>query len=210
MSSENPLSDVLAFTPPSPRHMRQTFVLPRRWFDPEFLGLWELDLQKPALFVGNHTLFGLTDAPLMVEHLYTQYGVMLRCLGDRGHFRVPLWGDFLIRNGMVLGTPEKCCALMRAGQQPELTRNGDMIPPLVRGLGPTMLPRPQRYYFGFGPRIATAQLQGRAAEPDAVWELREQVARAVEHQIERLLRYRAEDRLQNWSAARRWLAPLQH
>ncbi|AXQ27728.1 acyltransferase family protein [Solimonas sp. K1W22B-7] len=281
----SPESALPAFQPLSPRQVRRNFALPRRWFAPEFLGLWELDLRRPALFVGNHTLFGLTDAPLMIEHLYTQYGVMLRGLGDRGHFQVPFWGDFLVRNGMVLGTPENCAALMRSGQHvlvfpgggrevmrrkgeayrliwkqrsgfarlaiehgydiipfgsvgpdesyrilldasdiqasapwrwlsrrlplTEFTRGGDMIPPLARGLGPTLLPRPQRYYFGFGQRIATAHLQGREGDKEVVWELREQVARAVEQQIGRLLRYRAEDRLQTWSLLRRWLAPLQ-
>jgi hypothetical protein len=34
------------------------------------------------------------------------------------------------------------------------------------------------------------------------------VAHAVEDQIERLLVYREEDRLQHWSPLRRWLAPL--
>ncbi|MDM4769165.1 lysophospholipid acyltransferase family protein [Solimonas sp. SE-A11] len=273
------------FTPPSPQQMRRYFALARRWFLPEFLGLWELDLRRPALFVGNHTLFGLTDAPLMIEHLYTQYGVMLRGLGDRGHFQVPYWGEFLARNGMVLGTPENCAALMRAGEHvlvfpgggrevmrrrgeayrliwkrrsgfarlaiehgydiipfgsvgpdesyrilldandvqdsrawrwlsrqlplESLTRGGDMIPPLVRGLGPSLLPRPQRYYFGFGPRIATTSLRGLHDDPAAAWALREQVAGAVEQQISRLLRYRREDRQQSWSLLRRWLAPLQ-
>lgn len=273
------------FTPPSPQQMRRHFALARRWFLPEFLGLWELELRRPALFVGNHTLFGLTDAPLMIEHLYTQYGVMLRGLGDRGHFQVPYWGEFLARNGMVLGTPENCAALMRAGEHvlvfpgggrevmrrrgeayrliwkrrsgfarlaiehgydiipfgsvgpdesyrilldandvqdsrawrwlsrqlplESLTRGGDMIPPLVRGLGPSLLPRPQRYYFGFGPRIATTSLRGLHDDPAAAWALREQVAGAVEQQISRLLRYRREDRLQSWSLLRRWLAPLQ-
>lgn len=264
--------------------MRRTFAIGRRWFYPEFLGLWELDLTRPALFVGNHTLFGLMDAPLMIEHLYTQYGVMLRGLGDRGHFSVPYWGDLLVRNGMVLGTPENCAALMESGesvlvfpgggrevmrrkgeryrliwkqrtgfarlaiehgydiipfgsvgpdesfdilfdandvQQSALwkwlaarsgldkaTRNGDMIPPIARGLGPTMIPRPQRYYFGFGQRIPTAHLQGKSQEKEVLWQVREEVAAAVEVQIERLLRYRQEDRRQNWSLARRLLAPL--
>jgi len=276
---------ITEFVPPPPARMRRSFALARRWFYPEFLGLWELDLSRPALFVGNHTMFGLTDAPLMIEHLYTQYGVMLRGLGDRGHFNVPYWGEFLERNGMVLGTPDNCAALMRSGQHvlvfpgggrevmrrkgeayrliwkqragfarlavehgydiipfgsvgpdesyrilldanevqgskawqwlsrrlplADMTRGGDMIPPLVRGIGPSLVPRPQRYYFGFSPRIATAHLQGRAQDKDVIWELREQVARAVEQQIARLLQYRAEDRLQNWSLLRRWLAPLQ-
>lgn len=277
-------ADPMAFVPASPEEMRRVFAIARAYFNPEFLGLWELDLEKPALWVGNHTLFGLTDAPLMVEHLYTQYGVMLRGLGDRGHFDVPWWGDMLVRNGMVLGTPENCAALMKAGQHVLVfpgggrevmrrkgeayrlvwkqrtgfarlaiehgydiipfgsvgpdeafdilldandvmatplwrwlvsrygvdakTRGGDMIPPVVRGIGPTLIPRPQRYYFGFGQRISTRRLKGRAGNPKTLWTLREKVARAVEAQIERLLVYREEDRLQHWSPLRRWLAPL--
>ena len=277
-------ADPMAFVPASPEEMRRVFAVARAYFNPEFLGLWELDLEKPALWVGNHTLFGLTDAPLMVEHLYTQYGVMLRGLGDRGHFDVPWWGDMLVRNGMVLGTPENCAALMKAGQHVLVfpgggrevmrrkgeayrlvwkqrtgfarlaiehgydiipfgsvgpdeaydilldandvmstplwqwlvrrygvdakTRGGDMIPPVVRGIGPTLIPRPQRYYFGFGQRISTRRLKGRAGNPKTLWTLREKVARAVEAQIERLLVYREEDRLQHWSPLRRWLAPL--
>ena len=83
-----------------------------------------------------------------------------------------------------------------------------MIPPITRGLGLSMIPRPQRYYFGFGARIPTAHLQGQEGDKEVLWQVREEVAGAVEHQIERLLRYRQEDRRQNWSIARRLLAPL--
>ncbi|MDP3738616.1 MAG: lysophospholipid acyltransferase family protein [Hyphomonadaceae bacterium] len=264
--------------------MRRFFRAARWYFNPEFLGLWELDLQRPALFVGNHTLFGLTDAPLMIEHLYTHYGLMLRGLGDRGHFTVPGWGGFLQRHGMVLGTPENCTALMQAGQSilvfpgggrevmrrkgeayrliwkqragfarmaiehgydiipfgsvgPDesfkilfdanditnsrawkwlsqrydvetATRGGDMLPPLPLGLGPTLIPRPQRYYFGFGARIPTAHLKGKQTEKDVVWGVREQVAEAVKGQISRLIQYRRDDRLSSWSPIRRLLAPI--
>lgn len=280
----SPSADVLAFTPPSPDQMRRFFRAARWYFNPEFLGLWEVDLSRPALFVGNHTLHGLSDAPLMIEHLYTHYGVMLRGLGDRGHFKVPGWGQFLERHGMVLGTPENCAALMKSGQSvlvfpgggrevmrrkgeayrliwkqragfarlaiehgydiipfgsvgpdeswkilvdandvmesrpwkwlaartkiEDLTRGGDMLPPISRGLGPTMFPRPQRFYFGFGSRLETRHLEGRVDDKAAVWAVREQVARAVEGQIARLIRYRNEDRLSNWSPLRRLLAPV--
>lgn len=283
----NPASpeEILRYTPPSRREMRGFMKLARNWFAPEFMGLWELDLKKPALFVGNHTLFGLTDAPLMIEHLHTQYGVMLRGLGDRGHFNVPYWGEFLVKHGMVLGSPENCSALMQAGQHilvfpggarevmrrrgeayqliwkqrtgfarlaiehgydiipfgsvgPDesyrilldandllkegwrrdlaektgllaMTRNGDFVPPIALGLGPTLIPRPQRYYFGFGERISTAHLQGQQHDKDIVWAVREQVSGSVREQIDRLLAYRREDRIQNWSKLRAWLAPLQ-
>ncbi|WP_233560280.1 alpha/beta fold hydrolase [Oleomonas cavernae] len=212
----------------------------------------------------------MTDAPLMIEHLYTQYGVILRGLGDRGHFKVPYWGELLVRHGMVLGSPEVCSALMQAGQHilvfpggarevmrrkgeaykliwkqrtgfarlaiehgydiipfgvvgpdesyrilfdandmtrpgwrqgllersglMKYTRGGDFLPPAVLGLGPTLIPRPQRYYFGFGPRIPTEAAKGRQDDKDTVWALREQVAAAVESQIERLKQYREQDR----------------
>ncbi len=272
------------FTPPSPGQMRRRFAIGRRWFSPIFLGMWGHDPSRPALYVGNHTLFGLMDAPLMIEHLYTQYGVMLRGLGDRDHFNMPVWGDLLIRHGMVLGTPENCAALMVAGENilvfpggarevmrrkgeryqliwkqrtgfarmaiehgydiipfgsigpdesyeilldandiqksgawnwaatrlglDRLTRNGEVIPPIARGIGPTMIPRPQRYYFGFGERIPTAHLEAEAQNKEVWWQVRETVAAAVEDQVKRLLRYRQEDRKQNWSMTRRALAPF--
>lgn len=279
-----PSPGLLDYHPPSVSTMRTMFSGPRSYFNPEFLGLWELDLDKPALFVGNHTLLGMTDAPLMIEHIYSQYGAMIRALGDRGHFKVPVWGAMLSRMGVVEGSPANCAALMEAGKHvlvfpgggrevmrrrgeaynliwkqrtgfarlaiehgydiipfgsvgPDeaftimadandlkgsglwhwldrklgldaATRGGDMVPPIVRGIGPTLIPRPQRYYFGFGKRIPTAHLQGRANEKQTLWEVREQVAGAVEDQINRLLRYRYEDRQQNWGRLRRWLAPL--
>ena len=279
-----PTPGLLDYHPPSVSTMRTMFSVPRSYFNPEFLGLWELDLDRPALFVGNHTLLGMTDAPLMIEHIYSQYGVMVRALGDRGHFKVPVWGDMLTRVGVVEGSPANCAALMenghhvlvfpgggrevmrRRGEAYNLiwkqrtgfarlaiehgydiipfgsvgpdesftimadandlkgsglwnwldrkfgldaaTRGGDMVPPIVRGIGPTLIPRPQRYYFGFGKRIPTEHLRGRAQDKEALWEVREAVAESVEDQINRLLRYRYEDRKQNWGRVRRWLAPL--
>lgn len=104
------------FQPPSPTTVSRLMALRRWYFRPRFVGLETLDLHRPALFVGNHTLYGLIDVPLMIEHLYTQHGLYLRSLGDRGHFAVPGWRDILVRGGMVLGTPQNCDALMEAGE----------------------------------------------------------------------------------------------
>ncbi|ROH86782.1 acyltransferase family protein [Stagnimonas aquatica] len=275
----------LHYEPISAKELARGLGVARRWFRPMYLGVEKLNLSKPALFVGNHTLFGLTDAPLMIEELYRTQGVLLRGLGDRGHFQVPYWGDFLAKRGMVLGTPEICSALMRSGQSilvfpggarevmrrrgeayqliwkkrtgfarlaiehgydiipfgsvgPDesyrilldandllkpgwrlelarrtgllkATRDGDFVPPLVAGLGPTLIPRPQRYYFGFGERIPTGQFAGRHGDSEATWALREQVAGAVRQQIALLREYREADRPSGWSALRRALAPLQ-
>lgn len=276
-------ADILDYTPPPPEQVRRTMRIARWWFKPEFLGLQALDLEKPALFVGNHTLYGLTDVPLMLEHLYTQHGLMLRSLGDRGHFGVPLWGDWLVRHGMVLGSPANCAALMRAGAsvlvfpggarevmrrrgeayellwkqrtgfarmaiehgydiipfgavgadesfdihldantvlQPgwrlnlakrmgllDVTRGGDFIPPFATGIGPTLIPKPQRYYFGFGARIATTHLAGSQDDKAVQLSVRDTVAQCVREQIAMLQQHRAQDRPQ-WSRLRRALAPI--
>ena len=88
------------------------------------------------------------------------------------------------------------------------TRKGDMLPPLVRGIGPSLLPKPQRYYLGFGPRISTVDVQGQQDDADVAWAIREQVATAIEAQIDQLKAYRQQDRRQNWSRLRRLLAPI--
>lgn len=92
-------------------------TIPGRWyFRPRFFGLDEFDAARPALFVGNHTRYGLLDVPLMLAHLYERHGLFLRSLGDRFHFAVPVWRDFLRRNGVVIGSAANCDALMEAGE----------------------------------------------------------------------------------------------
>lgn len=73
-----------------------------------------------------------------------------------------------------------------------LTGRADMVPPIATGLGPTVLPRPERIYFGFGEPIATAGL-GASDDADVLAALRDRVRDAVEAQIELLLAYRKTD-----------------
>ena len=272
------------FQPPSVKSLQRMLRVANAWFSPLFLGLDKRDLSKPALWVGNHTLYGLFDVPLLVEYLYREQGVFVRGLGDRAHFAVPGWSQLLVRAGMLLGTPQNCAALMQSGQHvlvfpgggrevmrrkgedyqliwknrsgfarlaiehgydiipfgalgadenfdilldagevsrsrlwtlfddhlklSERTRGGDMIPPLVRGIGASLVPRPQRFYFGFGKRISTARLQGKSEDARRVRALRGKVAKAIEEQLDMLIDYRQQDRRQNWSALRRFLAPV--
>lgn len=83
---------------------------------PTFHGTQHVPLDRPFLLVGNHTLMGVLDVPLMVLGLYDRRGVTVRSLGDHVHFRIPLWGDLLTRFGTVDGTRENCERLMRAGE----------------------------------------------------------------------------------------------
>src|SRR5512147_2315704 len=83
---------------------------------PKFYGVEHVPVDRPFLLVGNHTLMGVLDAPLMVLGLHQRCGVLVRSLGDHLHFRIPLWGDLLTRFGTVDGTRENCERLMRAGE----------------------------------------------------------------------------------------------
>jgi 1-acyl-sn-glycerol-3-phosphate acyltransferase len=70
---------------------------------------------------------------------------------------------------------------------------GVPLPPLVRGAGPTLLPRPERLYFGFGEPIDTTRFDGRQDDDDAARALRDEVRAAVEHGLDALLAERAVD-----------------
>lgn len=69
----------------------------------------------------------------------------------------------------------------------------EMIPPIVRGIGPTALPRPERLYFHFGEAIETRELSGRSSDEALCFALRERVRQAVEDGIARLLVEREHD-----------------
>ena len=268
------------FRPPALAVMQRALAPLRAWFDPCCVGLERLDLTRPALLVGNHCLFSL-DAPLMLEAIYREQGVLVRALGDHMHFRIPGWGHQVRQWGGVEGTPENCSALMRSGQsilvfpggarevmrrrtddyqliwkrrtgfarlaiqhgydiipfasvganetyriladaddirasrlwrwlQKPLaldarSRGGDLLSPLVRGVGPTLLPRPERFYFGFGERISTAALRSETPDEDALWQVRRQTEAAIGDLVATLQQQRAADRA-GWPAWRRWLA----
>lgn len=266
------------FVPPKENYGKWGRDLERWYFDPIFLNSDQLNMSKPALFVGNHTLYGLLDVPLFVEHIREQHGIHLRSLGDRMHFHLPVWKDILTKGGMVLGSPENCHALMESGQsiivfpggarevmrrkgekyqliwkkrtgfarlaiehgydiipfasvgaddcfdividandiQQNATarkvlkafklndklRGGDILPPIPVGVGYLPIPKPQRFYFSFGERISTLNVED---DEQGIWDIREQVAQSIEDQISELKKYRSTDKKQNWSWLRKKL-----
>ena len=217
--------------------------------------------ERGALFVGNHTLFGLIDVPFMATQLWRRRGIRLRGLGDHAHYRVPVWRNLLERSGMVRGTRENTRALMRDGQHilvfpggtgevfhgrgqkyrlpwkervgfarlaiefgypivpfaavgveemfdivadqrtPGLAQVyaimsrlvGLSLPPIAHGVGPTLIPRPERLYFWFGEPIDTVHFDGRATDDDTARQLRDEVRGAVQSGIEFLLAEREVD-----------------
>lgn len=70
---------------------------------------------------------------------------------------------------------------------------GLSLPALVRGVGPTWLPKPERLYFWFGEPIPTEKHMGRHADHEVVRAVRDEVKAAVEGGIEFLLAERERD-----------------
>ena len=251
---------------PSAAAMRAMTRLLQPWHaitSPVSYGLDNIPRRGPRLFVGNHTLFGMLDAPMLFLELYMKRKIVLRSLGDHVHFRVPLWRNVLTRYGVVDGTRENCAALMAARQsilvfpggarevfkhkgekykllwgdrvgfarlaiqygypivpfaavgaddawdivvggdellpapvQAVLERLGlrtDALFPIVKGIGPTPLPRPERIYFHFAPPVETRSYRGLHGDDAACWEVREQVRRAIKSGLKFLLKERKHD-----------------
>jgi 1-acyl-sn-glycerol-3-phosphate acyltransferase len=230
---------------------------------PKFLGIDAVPTERPLLFVGNHTIYGVLDVPFLYLGLYRRFQLCLRPLGDRIHFRVPLWRNFLAKYGVVEGSRESCaqlfdegqCVLVfpggarevakRRGEKYQLTwgerlgfvrmamahgctivpfaalgaddaydilldaddlmaspfgailsRLGvrkDAILPVARGLGGSMLPRPERLYFKFQEPISLSGYKGRESDDDLCRQVRDDVARRIESGIEDLQDYRSND-----------------
>lgn len=109
-------NDPVAFAPPPLAWLDRLLAPSRCWHRPCFAGLAHLRPDRPALYVGNHTLLGLFDTPHLIREIYALTGRFPRALGDRAHFAVPGWRRLLLRLGCVPGTREDCSRLMRAGQ----------------------------------------------------------------------------------------------
>ena len=237
---------------------------PWRWVsNPLFFGMENIPNDRPLLIVGNHTLYGLLDFPLLFAELYRRKGIQLRSLGHHVHFKVPYWAEMVKTFGAVDGTRENCARLMadgaailvypggarevskRHGEKYQVIWNErlgfvrmaieygcaiapfasvgvedafdviidadqiyqspigklweslglprDLIMPLATGIGPTLLPRPQRYYFKFGEPIFTEEYGGNFVDDERCYELRDCVQGSIEDSIAWLREYQAND-----------------
>jgi hypothetical protein len=72
-------------------------------------------------------------------------------------------------------------------------KGGENIPPITRGIGLTMLPCPERFYFSFGEPIDTTPFKGKHEDEEALFELREMVGNSITNQIRKLLHRREQD-----------------
>ena len=74
--------------------------------DPRFDGFESLPSDGRYLLVGNHTTLGFFDIPFLALDIRRRTGVGIRSLGERQHFRIPVWRRLLSNLGTVNGTRE--------------------------------------------------------------------------------------------------------
>jgi 1-acyl-sn-glycerol-3-phosphate acyltransferase len=266
------------FVPPSKDLVTEVAKPFKTWFSPRMYGFEKVERERPALYVSNHTVLGLTDGFFLGLEMYLQKDIMLRPLVDHMHWGVPFWRDLIRNIGMVPGTRESCSALMEAGQHilvfpggrrevckqkgeayqliwrnrtgfahmaiqygydiipvaaiggeeifdivvdskdvmrsplgawlqnsgiaDKYLAGGENLPPIVKGIGRTVLPKPQRHYIKIGDRIETARFGGEAQDEAQLMGLRKEVETAFEGLFEDLQAYRKNDIDDEWW---RWL-----
>jgi 1-acyl-sn-glycerol-3-phosphate acyltransferase len=100
--------------------------------------------------------------------------------------------DVLLDSGHYMSTPLGRY-LKAKGIADEHLRHGEEFPPLVRGLGLTMIPRPEKLYFSIGTPIATHRYRGKAADPAVLRRVRERVRQSLGQLIAELRKHRAGD-----------------
>lgn len=104
---------------------------------------------RGVLLVGNHTIYGLIDVPFMVAELWNRRGIVVRGLGEHGHYAIPVWRNLLETCGMVRGTRENVRELMAGGE------NVLVFP---GGAGEVLKQRGERYRLKWKERVGFARL----------------------------------------------------
>ncbi len=256
-------AEEINFVKPDKRTVKRLVQPLEAYFAPEIFGLEHVDKDKPALYVANHSLYGLLDAPLYGAKIYLEKDIMLRSLGDDMHYKVPIWRDWMLKLGLVRASRENCRELMQRGEHilvfpggtreilkkkdelytliwrnrmgfakmaiennydiipiasigPEkaleivkdsddfhqsilgkivnmtgLTqkmRGAEYIPPLVKGLGNTILPKPEKFYAKFGQRISVAPYIGKSEDDNAILNYKTEVEIAINKMMIELLK----------------------
>lgn len=95
--------------------LRAISALQRYYFRPTFLGAENLNPQKPAMYVGNHTIYGVLDSPILIDYLYNEHKIAIVSLADHMHFHIPIWKEMVKRVGGVDGVQAYARQAMQQG-----------------------------------------------------------------------------------------------
>ncbi len=86
-----------------------------RYFRVTFDGMENIPASGGALLIGNHGPFGI-DGAFVVKHVYEEGGRVVRPLGDRLLFKIPLVRVMLNTVGVLEGEAKQAIDIMKAGE----------------------------------------------------------------------------------------------
>ena len=95
--------------------IRLISMLQRYYFKPTFLGTENIVANKSAMYVANHTIYGVLDSPIIIDYLYNQHNIAVVSMADHMHFHVPVWKEVVKRVGGVDGVQEYAREAMQQG-----------------------------------------------------------------------------------------------
>ncbi|VXA85642.1 Acyltransferase [Acinetobacter sp. 8I-beige] len=95
--------------------IKRLSALSKVYFTPTFIGAEQLDASQPAMYVGNHSLYGVLDSPMLIDYLYNEHQVAVVSIADHSHFYLPLWRSVVKKFGAVDGVPAYVREAMQQG-----------------------------------------------------------------------------------------------
>jgi hypothetical protein len=69
--------------------IKRLSALSKVYFTPTFIGVEQLDASQPAMYVGNHSMYGVLDSPMLIDYLYNEHQVAVVSIADHSHFYLP-------------------------------------------------------------------------------------------------------------------------
>ena len=95
--------------------IKRLSALSKVYYTPTFIGAEQLDASQPAMYVGNHSMYGVLDSPMLIDYLYNEHQVAVVSIADHSHFYLPLWRSVVKKFGAVDGVPAYVCEAMQQG-----------------------------------------------------------------------------------------------
>ncbi len=94
--------------------------------------------------------------------------------------------------------------LKSSGIAQKFLKGGDHIPPITRGIGPTLFPKPVKFYYAFGEPIDTTRFAGKADDKEVQMQVRKEVELSMNKMFVDLMEKRDAD-VAEMSPIRRFL-----
>ena len=176
--------------PPELDHALRLMSLQSMIHRPKFTGWENIPDHRPLLFVGNHTLMGVLDVPFLFRALVWGQRQGFARMAVQHEATIVPFAAVGVEDALDIVYDANDMANSRVGRVLDFVGiRDDLRLPVVRGIGPTPIPRPERYDFHF-----MEPVQVRAAnvdDPDSIWEVRERTRKRIESGIALLRERRA-------------------